>query len=183
MLTVSERNLLIEQFMPLAKKMAISKKRECGLFANIPISELVSAAYYGLVDAASRYEYKFGVFWNYASFRIGGAMQDYLREFGFGSKGSNSLGCQRFGSLDALCCGDQEDGIDTVPFESKSGRPLNSFFEELVEGIDERSRMVLRLHFIESEPLKQIGTRLGVTEGRVSQIISNCRKELLAQAA
>jgi RNA polymerase sigma factor (sigma-70 family) len=185
MLTVQEQHKLIKEFMPLAKKMAISKKRQC--LANISISELVSASYFGLVDAASRYEYRFGTFWNFATIRIAGALQDYMRELGFGSKGSNSRGCSRMQPLVVFDGSDQSEETsyskNMMSLEAKSGRPLNSFFEELVEGLDEKGRTVLRAHFVEEQPLKQIGTKLGVTEGRVSQLISKYRKELLAQAA
>jgi hypothetical protein len=90
-LDVLQRNALIAQYMPLARSLAAKKHSQVNW---IDIDELRSAAYYGLVDAASRYDTEHGGFFRYAMVRISGEVQDYLRSLGFGSKGSNSRGCR-----------------------------------------------------------------------------------------
>src|SRR4051812_1699576 len=70
---------LVEQYIPLANKLACRRKKDLPRFVDI--EELKSAAYLGLVEAASRYDPKVGViFSTFAYPRIFGAIQDYLRE-------------------------------------------------------------------------------------------------------
>lgn len=79
-MTIFERNTLIENNLLLARKIAAyqyKKTPKC-----VSFDELESAAYYGLVDAANRYN---GItsFDNYASRRIFGEIKDYLRSLQF----------------------------------------------------------------------------------------------------
>ena len=77
-------NILITNYLPLARKIAQQKKRQ--LF-SIYYDELESAAYFGLVDAAHKYNpRKNDNFVFYAKIRILGAIQDYLRELQWGSR-------------------------------------------------------------------------------------------------
>lgn len=172
-----ERDLLIERYIPLAKKLARKKQRS---LPHINIDEFVSAAFLGLVDAANRYEEGKGKFGPYARLRINGEIQDYLRSLGFGSKGSVSRGCTQFDSLDASTA----DGEPIVSFlAARTDRDLRVVFEEAVEGLEQEGQDILRLRFYEEQPLGEIGRKLGVSESRVSQRISQYRRQLAASAA
>jgi DNA-directed RNA polymerase specialized sigma subunit len=75
---------LVLTHLTLAKRMARQKNR---CIPHISYDELESAAYFGLVDAAVKYNSeKNDNFSNYASVRIAGAMSDYLRELQWGSR-------------------------------------------------------------------------------------------------
>jgi len=55
------------------------------------------------------------------------------------------------------------------------------FMEAVVQAIDqlpERERMVMSLYYVEELNLKEIGEVLGVSESRVSQILSTVVKKL-----
>jgi RNA polymerase sigma factor for flagellar operon FliA len=53
--------------------------------------------------------------------------------------------------------------------------------ESAIEGLPERERMVLQLYYVEGLILKEIVEVLGVTESRVSQILSGTVKKLRQQ--
>ena len=83
--TIEERNTLILDYLPLANKLAWKKWRLTP--PSVDIDELKSAAYFGLVDSAEKYNVNRGVsFAVYASIRIHGAICDYLRELSWGPR-------------------------------------------------------------------------------------------------
>ena len=83
-MTITERNQLIVLHMDLAKKIALTYSRK---ISCVDKDELVSAAYFGLVDAAEKYKFsKSDNFAAYAVIRIIGAIKDYLRELAWGSR-------------------------------------------------------------------------------------------------
>jgi RNA polymerase sigma factor for flagellar operon FliA len=53
--------------------------------------------------------------------------------------------------------------------------------EGAIEALPERERMVLQLYYVEGLILKEIVEVLGVTESRVSQILSGTVKKLRQQ--
>ena len=73
---------LVIDYMPLADNLA--KKKSQSVPKSISLDELKSAAYMGLVDAASKFDDKKGVpFSCYARIRISGEMKDYLRSLSY----------------------------------------------------------------------------------------------------
>ena len=83
-MTTDERQMLVLDYVPLANSMASEKSRltpPCVTF-----EELKSAAYMGLVEAASRTPAREN-FQPHA--RIRGGMLDYLRSLGWGPRGSH----------------------------------------------------------------------------------------------
>lgn len=174
---IVERDRLIRKYMPLARKMARNKQKS---LPYVDIDEFVSAAYTGLVDAASRFEKSRGNFAPFARTRIYGEMQDYLRSLGFGSKGSVSRGCIKFDSLDAVT----SSGKPILSFlETRNNRDFRNIFEETIESLDDVGKQIFKLRFYEERSLGEIGKELGVTESRVSQKISQYKKQLAATAA
>jgi RNA polymerase sigma factor for flagellar operon FliA len=51
-------------------------------------------------------------------------------------------------------------------------------FEEILEGVSERDKSVLRLYYVEKNTQKKIGEILGVSEGRVSQIRTRAKRKI-----
>jgi len=75
---------LVISHIDLANKMALSKKR---LLSYVHYEELQSAAYLGLVEAANKFDInKNDCFRAFATWRIKGAIKDYLREIRWGSR-------------------------------------------------------------------------------------------------
>jgi RNA polymerase sigma factor FliA len=79
--TAADRALLIEQHRPYVRVLALEVAR--GLPPHIELDELVSCGNLGLVEAAERYEPRYGVtFQTFAYYRIKGAVYDGLRKMG-----------------------------------------------------------------------------------------------------
>tara|TARA_Y100000034_G_scaffold48390_1_gene59750 strand:+ start:4263 stop:4772 length:510 start_codon:yes stop_codon:yes gene_type:complete len=162
MLTISERNTLVLNYLPLAHKIACNKKRTVP--SHVDLDELKSAAYLGLVDAASRYNTKYN-FAPYASIRISGAISDFLRELGWGSRAQYTV----------ICCGDDS------PLDWLASDEATKEFEEITECLLENERQILSWYYIDNYTMKEIGNKLSRTESRVSQIISESKEKIKHQ--
>src|ERR1700745_3198115 len=79
--TEIDRGLLIEQHRPYVRVLAVEVAK--GLPSHIELDELISCGNLGLVEAAERYEPRYGVtFQTFAYYRIKGAIYDGLRKMG-----------------------------------------------------------------------------------------------------
>ncbi len=77
---MNEKEELVKKHMKYAS--SIAKKVKLMLPDYIPLEDLIGWAYLGLVDAANKYKYEYGVsFKTYSYYRIKGAIYDGLREF------------------------------------------------------------------------------------------------------
>lgn len=158
---------LVEFHIPFANKIACRKKRT--LPRRITLEELQSAAYMGLVEAANRFDDVKGVtFTTFAYPRVFGAIIDYLRECGI-----------PITSLDAAY---EEEGctlaeIVAAPRESH----VEEVFEALTIGMDDRTQSMLRCYYMDDMSMKDVGVRFGVTESRISQLLSDCRRDIQAR--
>lgn len=147
-------NELIEAYIPLANSIACKRKR---IFSNISIQELKSAAYFGLVLAANRYDVTKGQFPSYARFVIEGAIIDYLRELGWRKRKAYPL--------------------ESVFYLSQSVG-VEHLLEILLESVDESAQNFLRMYYLEKLTLKQIADKMGIVESRASQILKKYKQEI-----
>ena len=167
----TEQQRLVEKYMPLAKKLAGERKK--GLPRYIDYEDLESAAYMGLVEAASRYDKTLGVaFSTFAYRRIFGAICDWLRQQGWGKR-NEYLAVQ---SLDCLV---GEEGTFGDLVEAKSDR--NN--EEIIEHVsfilqDEGAKNLLQHYFIDELSMKEVGDKFGVSESRISQILKKYKARI-----
>lgn len=152
---------LVEQYVPLANKLAYDKKKMLPLFVDV--EDLKSAAYLGLSEAASRFDPDYGVvFSTFAYPRIFGAIQDHLRREGWGKRGESKTVL----SLN----GKDELGLGAV-LESKTERNNEEFLEVVSKDLGEQAKEVLRNYFIDEYSMREVGDRFGVSESRISQLI------------
>lgn len=158
---------LVESHIPFANKIA-SRKRT-SLPKRISLEELQSAAYMGLVEAANRFNAEKGVtFTTFAYPRIFGAIIDYLRECGM--------------PLTSLDSSLEDDGCtlaETVSAPETSR--VEEVFEAMTSNLDDKAQIVLRCYLMEDMPMKEVGRKLGVTESRVSQLISGYKDSILSR--
>lgn len=76
--TVSQRNVLVEHYLPLVRLVA--GRLAIGLPSHVDRDDLLSSGFFGLLDAIERYDpARKNKFETYAGVRIRGAMLDYLR--------------------------------------------------------------------------------------------------------
>lgn len=146
---------LAERYIPLAESMACRRSRS--LPRNVTFDEVKSAAYFALVDAASKYDPGRGVpFPVYARTRISGGITDCFR------------------------------GVRYYPDEvgEPEERPRHDlletedFFEFVSEELGDEDGKSVRMHYFEGRSLKEVGAARGVSESRASQILGDCRDRL-----
>ena len=164
-------NTLCEQFLPLANKLAYQKKRTLPNF--IDFEELQSAAYMGLVEAANRFDPDKGVaFSTFAYPRIWGEINDYLRQLGWGKRGSQ---CQ-MASLDATAENQECCLKDMIEAEKEFNE--GEFLEVISKDLDEQAEQVLKCYFIDEYSMKDVGKQFGVSESRISQLIKRYKDRI-----
>lgn len=169
---MSTMQKLVEQYVPLANKLAYQKKRTLPKF--IDIEELKSAAYLGLVEAASRFDQSLGnSFSTFAYPRIFGAIHDYLREQGWMKRGNTD----KMLSLDTPCS-DEELMMLKDTIEAKPESDAEELFEAVTLKFDAHAKSVLRHYFVDELSMKEVGEKFGVSESRISQLIKQYKKRI-----
>jgi len=174
-ITMTTSQQLVEQYIPLANKLAYQKKRTLPNF--IDIEELKSAAYMGLCEAASRFDTDYEVaFSTFAYPRIFGAIHDYLRERGWGKKSQprNAL------SLDVPSTEDEECSLKDM-LEAKVERNDEEFLEVVSLTLDKQAKDVLRYYFIDEYSMREVGEKFGVSESRISQLIKRYKGQIASE--
>jgi RNA polymerase sigma factor for flagellar operon FliA len=132
--------------------------------------DLVAAGRMGLLDAFRRSPDRPEDFESYARTRVYGAVVDELRAQDWLSRRQR----KRF-EAEGVSFGVDElfDETDTV---TDPQRPVDHWVASdtvrfALDRIRERDARVIRLHYLEGVPQKDIAARLGVTQPRVTQII------------
>jgi RNA polymerase sigma factor for flagellar operon FliA len=144
--------------------------------------DVVQAALIGLWEAAQRWCPDVGVpFWVYARTRIHGSVVDELRRLS-GRRGrvqAVSLNESVDGNMSRLeAVGEEEAGYAKLEDEQEADLVL-----ELMGELPERLRLVLWLRHCEGLTLREIGEIMGVTEGRVCQLVYEAMNRMRRLAA
>ena len=121
---------------------------------QVQLDELMSAAYLGLVDAATRYNGK-DDFAKFAGWRVLGEIKDYLRSLKWGCH-TNKLA-----SI-------PENYEQTAEEEPESFDEILEYFTKCLKP---REKIILRMYYGENLPHNTIAQKLNISDGRVSQII------------
>lgn len=165
-MTITERNQLIENYLPLALKLASEKKKS--MPRKVDFEDLKSAAYFGLVDAAQKYNPSKSSFGTYARFRIAGEIQDFIRE-----SYRDSL---RFGvSLDQP---DENGNCMAENIAAESNDADAEFFEDVAKKLNDLDKSILKMYYIDEMSMKEIGCEVGVSESRISQVLKRTRDRI-----
>lgn len=166
---------LVEQYVPWANKLANRKKKSLPKF--IDLEEVKSAAYLGLVEAASRYKPELNVeFTTFSYPRIWGAIHDYLREQGWMKRGEY----QQMLSLDVPNT-ESENGNLSDMIEAKPQDDTEECFEVITLKLGYQAKEVLRHYFIDEYSMKEVGDKFGVSESRISQLIKTYKSQIKGQ--
>ena len=158
-------HVLVEQYIPLANKLAYQKKRSLPNF--IDVEDLQSAAYLGLVEAANRFDAERGIaFSTFAYPRILGAINDHLRSLG---------------RLSVVSIDQSEDGEFSLCDTLESKETFDDFGEilELISfDIGKQAENMLRCYYADDLSMKEFGNLFGVSESRVSQLFTSYKQEI-----
>lgn len=163
---------LIEKYIPLANKLAFDRKKTLPKFVDI--EELQSAAYLGLTEAANRFDESRGIsFSTFAYPRILGAIVDSLRQMGWGKRTDPK---QAF-SLDVPVSDEADMSLKDM-LAAPEEHNINEIFEVISQGFDKQAEQVLRHYFIDECSMKEVGKKFGVSESRISQLISQYKMRI-----
>ncbi len=168
-MTTDERNLLIVNYLPLAHKLAWDRHRKTPKY--IQIDELCSAAYLGLVDAASKYDSsRLNSFASYAYLRISGEISDYLREIQWGARGRGFHPI----SLDTHF----KDRTIDIEYYDNSEIDTKEFFEKATEQLNRVEKKVVFMYYVENKSHKEIGEKLGCGKSWICQLLKKSRDKI-----
>lgn len=146
---------LAERYIPLADGIARSRSRS--LPPNVTFEDIRSAAYYGLAEAASRYDESRGVpFPTYARTRISGEITDFFRGVRY----------------------DSHDGEDNSSYEVLGQVETDDFFDFVESVLGHEDGKLVRMYYLDGRSLKEAGVARGVGESRASQILKECHRRL-----
>lgn len=161
-MNTTERNALIVENLPLADKIAKSKKRK---LSHISFEELQSAAYLGLVESAQSYQPdENDCFAAFAVWRIIGAVRDYLRELTWGSRANPQKMVPIYAYEDQLYS-------DNATIDCE-------FFEDFIKHLPTPNKTTMRLYYFENKKIAEIAEIFGCNQSRVSQILTDSRNRL-----
>jgi hypothetical protein len=142
--------------MPLAEGMV--RRRASNLPPDLTMDDLRSAAYFALVDAASRYNPNAGVsFPTFAKLRISGEISDCL--------GYRRMPCV-------------PENRDVEAPLSQDRLETEDLFRFIHAELGEEDGKSLCMYYVDERSLKEVGELRGVTESRASQIMKDCRDRL-----
>ena len=158
----NERNDLIVRYLSLAE--AIAKKRSSVAPRWIPLSDLISAAYFGLIDAANKFDARKGSFVTYAFWRITGEVMSYIR---------SEIRARKHISIDIP----DENGVcirDIIPDHRHDN------FDGLIEKLNPIGKKLMVWYYIDRMTMREIAERIGVKQPRVSKLLNYYTIQLAA---
>jgi len=161
---------LVLKYIPLANKLAFDKKKT--LPKHVDVEELQSAAYLGLTEAANRFDENRGIsFSTFAYPRIMGAIVDQLRQQSWGKRTDPKTAY----SLDP-------SSEDDVTFKdsiiAKNENNSDEMLEVVSQDLDGQAEEVMRYYFVDECSMKEVGERFGVSESRISQLITKYKSRI-----
>ena len=138
-------------------RLYIENAKDLLRYRGLDVEENLGAAYEGLHQAAQNFKPEYGVkFWTFASRRVLGAVSDYRRTLGVGSRASRRRGLVPV----------------HVPIHEniqESSRNDKHTFQYLVHGLDRTDKLILTLYYLEDLTMNEIGQTIGLSESRISQ--------------
>jgi RNA polymerase sigma factor FliA len=191
---VRTRNKLVEAYRPLARAAAMrraSKTPPCLMDAD----DFETSAVMGLMEAVENFDPDRGIqFSTFASRRIVGHMLDDLRESDWVPR------LERTRSKRSGEAPPKVGTLATVVFENHNGRrdfavsdlvadealtPEESAierdsFDGMLRGLSRAERAICTLYYRDDLTMFQVGQAIGMSESRVSQLLSNILKRMRA---
>ncbi|HEY1690985.1 MAG TPA: sigma-70 family RNA polymerase sigma factor [Polyangiaceae bacterium] len=172
----------VRELLPLVHQVAARMLRR--LPPNVLRDDLVAAGTFGLVEALRKNAERGPAFEFYARLRIRGAMLDELRSQDWLSRrqraratqakaeGAVAAGVIGFDDISEGALENMADASAADPHTLAERRCERSTLARVVAQLPEREGNIVRWHYLEDVPFKEIAARLGVSEPRVSQLHS-----------
>lgn len=177
----TKRDELVETHWVMAKRIAA--KKHLHVPKCVQLDELLSAAYYGLLDACSRYDDSMSEqqFKSFIRIRVLGEINDYLRRCLWGGRNKSfhnwnlDVPVHSSNSRNPLPLSESlSDGIDPLSTEA------DELFLELIQPLPNKIQKMFWLYYKEGKTMKEISRvpEIDVCESRVSQEMAKYHKVL-----
>ena len=190
------RNRLVEHYWPFAREIANRAKRKLVGDVGTARDDLESNAVVSLIDMVQRFDPARNVaFTSIAQTRLSGAILDGIRDWDWVPRlerrreKSGDVTPARVYSLEYTKRFD--DGGDDTEFkdeltdgsvaERERSVRTTEVMEELMKGLSGVERHIIQLYYVSSLTMSVVGSRLGLSESRVSQIHSTILKRIRAR--
>lgn len=176
------RDTLIKKHWGFARKIAV--KRQFGMPKSVQLDDLLSAAYYGLLDACGRYDKSMTEpqFRSFIRIRVIGEINDYLRKCLWGGRNNSFHNWNLDVPVHGSNCGRNplplSDSLsDNSAFASAEADEL---FLELIHPLPARIQKMFWFYYKEGKTMKEISDmpEFDVCESRVSQEMAKYQKML-----
>ncbi|APR81558.1 RNA polymerase sigma factor for flagellar operon [Minicystis rosea] len=179
----------IDAYLPLVRRVVQKVARR--LPANVQRDDLLAAGVYGLVDSLRRNGGDSGAaFAWYARVRIRGAIFDELRAQDWLSRRVRDRMSAAEGEGDKPACfvsfeevaNDDESELagGDDPSELVEASSRRRALAQALQQLPERERTIVGRYYFDGARLKDIGAELGLSEPRISQILSRALSRLRA---
>lgn len=168
-------------YMPIVHQVVARVLRR--LPPNVLRDDLVAAGTFGLVDALRRNPERSAAFEWYARIRVRGAVVDELRAQDWLTRRTRSrlakaqekgeAGSMAIVGFDDLPDGQAQAFVDASmpsPDEQVSARMERAALDLAVSTLPDREASIVRWHYFDGVAFKDIASRLGVSEPRISQL-------------
>jgi RNA polymerase sigma factor for flagellar operon FliA len=170
--------------MALVRQIAASIARR--LPSHVDREELISLGALGWAQARCRFDATRGVpFAGFAAARIRGAILDGLRQSDSVSRGERRRAKESaVPTPQRIVCDPSELAYalsiavsEEDPTEEMARRQSLADLHRALSTLTEREWFIINRHFFDEQPMRAVGAELGVTESRISQIVSGalCR--------
>jgi RNA polymerase sigma factor FliA len=181
---------LLRQYAPIVRQIVCGFQRK--LPSNVQRDDLIAAGMTGLWDAIRRQAGQYAEsFEYYARVRIRGAILDELRaqdwlprraRAALFTPGANSAAPLSVIRLEDISEWEKCRALSSAPASSSEAalqdKRVGEVLAKAVELLPERERHIVSMHYFKGVKFKSIGTQLGVSEPRISQLHSRAMKHL-----
>lgn len=187
------RNIIIESVLPIIEKYAAARQMTLPPGAGIDVDDLTAAAVLAMPNVLEQFDPARRVkLTTYMSQRIKGAMSDWLREIDWvprkvrAQQKDGTAPVVKMGSIEQVIqegeCRNQTIGDDLADdhdqFRDVDDREN---FKCMLTGLLPATRLILTLYHVKEMTMKQIGKVVGLSESRVSQMVSQAYAILRAK--
>jgi RNA polymerase sigma factor for flagellar operon FliA len=177
----------IESYLPLVHRVVRRVARR--LPASVPRDDLLAAGMFGLVDSLRRNGGDRGeTFAGYAQLRIRGAIFDELRAQDWLPRRERERleaieASAQFVSFDDVSVTEAELALSEDPGTLAEASSQRRALSHALAQLPERERLIVARYYFDGARLKDISAELGVSEPRISQILSRALGRLRALMA
>ena len=163
-MTTDERDALVTDNLRLARFIA---NRFMAISEIVPRDDIESAALFGLIQAALRFDPESGnKFSAFAWSTIRGVILTEIRRLTHGGRALHIMT-----EIDADKSGSLADSSETAArLEAQIDARRQT--ASLIARLSRRSKLIIHMRFVEEKPIGEIANRFNICEGRVSRIIS-----------